>query len=117
MSGTYPRNQPFRHNHHYGALFRPGTSRSCQVLHASFCPDDFGAGVLVAYELYQSGNIAEIANAVDGVLYSFVASLLAIYIMMWWLKKSTFLPFVIYRILLGGYLLLESYGYLNNTIQ
>lgn len=80
-------------------------------------PTIFGAGVLVAYELYQSGNIAEIANAVDGVLYSFVASLLAIYIMMWWLKKSTFLPFVIYRILLGGYLLLESYGYLNNTIQ
>lgn len=80
-------------------------------------PTIFGAGVLTAYELYQNNNIAALTEALDGVFYSFVASLMAIYIMMWWLKKSTFLPFVIYRILLGSYLLLESYGYLTPNLQ
>lgn len=80
-------------------------------------PTIFGAGVLTAYELYQDNNIAALTEALDGVFYSFVASLMAIYIMMWWLKKSTFLPFVIYRILLGSYLLLESYGYLTPNLQ
>ena len=72
---------------------------------------------LVGWELYQQGNIAEIIYAIDGITYSFIASIVAIYIIMWWLKKSTFLPFVIYRLFLGSYLLLDSYGYLDNIIK
>ena len=77
-------------------------------------PTIFGAGCLVAYELFQAGNTSLLIEAFDGITYSFIASIIAIYAIMWWLKKSTFLPFVIYRIILGGYLLLNSYGYLNN---
>ena len=80
-------------------------------------PTIAGAGALVGWELYQQGNMAEIIYAMDGITYSFIASVLAIYIIMWWLKKSTFLPFVIYRLCLGSYLLLDSYGYLDNFLK
>ena len=76
-------------------------------------PTITGAGLLVALELFQNGNINEIANAFNGIVYSFMSSILAIYVIMWWLKKSTFTPFVIYRIILGGYLLLDSYNLLS----
>ena len=75
-------------------------------------PAILAAGSLVAYELYQSGNLATMIDAVDGITYSFIASIIAIYVIMWWLKRSTFLPFVVYRVILGGWLLLESYGFL-----
>ena len=80
-------------------------------------PTIAGAGALVGWELYQQGNMAEIIYAMDGITYSFIASVLAIYIIMWWLKKSTFLPFVIYSLCLGSYLLLDSYGYLDNFLK
>ncbi len=76
-------------------------------------PAILGAAALVGYELYSTNQIQELFLALDGVIYSFVASILAIYIMMWWLQKSTFLPFVIYRIILGTILLLNSYGYID----
>ena len=73
-------------------------------------PAIIAAASLVAFELYQQENLAAIAETIDGITYSFISSIIAIYIVMWWLKKSTFLPFVIYRILLGSYLILDSYG-------
>lgn len=76
-------------------------------------PTILGAAALVGWELYSKGNFAEIAWAVDGVIYSFIASIVAIYLIMWWLKKSTFLPFVVYRMVLGTILLLNAYGYLD----
>ena len=72
-------------------------------------PTILAAGILQAFELYSSGDYSSISFAIDAVWYSFIASLIAIYGMMWWLKKSTFLPFVIYRIILGTYLILDSY--------
>lgn len=80
-------------------------------------PAIFAAAALVTFEIYKTGAISDIVQAVDGITYSFAASIIAIYIVMWWLKKSTFLPFVIYRIFLGGFLLLESYGYLNKFLD
>lgn len=76
-------------------------------------PAIVGAATLIGYELYKKADINEMIMAVDGVTYSFVASIIAIYVIMWWLKKSTFLPFVIYRIILGSILLLNSYGYID----
>lgn len=76
-------------------------------------PAILGAGLLTAYEIYQGGDFSMVVDAFDGVTYSFIASIFTIYVMMWWLKESTFLPFVIYRILLGGYLLLDSYSIIN----
>ncbi len=76
-------------------------------------PTIIGAGLLVGYELYQEENLLSIILAIDGILYSFIFSIIAIYVVMWWLKKSTFLPFVIYRICFGGFLLLDSYNYIH----
>lgn len=76
-------------------------------------PAIVGAATLVGYEVYEANNINEMILAMDGITYSFIASIFAIYVIMWWLKKSTFLPFVIYRIILGTTLLLNSYGYIN----
>lgn len=73
-------------------------------------PTIFGAGILVAYELFKQNNLTEILYTLDGITYSFIASIVAIYIIMWWLKKSTFTPFVVYRLILGSYLLLNAYG-------
>ncbi len=80
-------------------------------------PAIIGATALVCWKIVVQGNFAEISQVFDGVVYSYVASILAIYIVMWWLKKSTFLPFVIYRIALGSFLLLDSYGYLNKWLD
>ncbi len=73
-------------------------------------PAIIGAAVLTAYGVWEAGNIKELIWMFDGVVFSYVSSIVAIYIVMWWLKKSTFLPFVLYRIALGSILLLDSYG-------
>lgn len=80
-------------------------------------PTIAGAGALIGWELFQQDNLTEIIYAMNGITYSFISSIIAIYIIMWWLKKSTFLPFVIYRICLGSYLLLDSYGYLAKILK
>ena len=78
-------------------------------------PTILGAGMLVGYELFKQNNLTAIIFAIDGILYSFIFSVIAIYAVMWWLKKSTFLPFVIYRVIIGTVLLLNAYGYINIT--
>lgn len=80
-------------------------------------PAIIAAAILVSHKMYLNGKLSDIVTAIDGITYSFGASIIAIYIVMWWLKKSTFLPFVIYRIFLGGFLLLDSYGYLNKFLD
>lgn len=108
----------------------PGTSRSGITITmsrllgierreaAKFCmllsiPTIAGAGLLIAYDMLKNGN-PNISFAMQGVGYSFVASLAAIWVMMNWLKTRTFLPFVIYRVVLGMVLLLYSYGYIGS---
>lgn len=78
-------------------------------------PTILGAGLLVGYELFMQNNLTAIIFAIDGILYSFIFSVIAIYTVMWWLRKSTFLPFVIYRVVIGTILLLNAYGYINIT--
>ena len=72
-------------------------------------PTILAAGALVGYELYRFGDadIGVIAALAAGL--SFVAALAAIGLMMAWLKRASFTPFVIYRVALGGYLLWWSY--------
>lgn len=105
----------------------PGTSRSgititmCRFLGmerreaAKFSmllaiPAILAAGILAGIELWQSGDMSQIANACNAIGYSFIFSLAAIFILMQWLKKWSFLPFVIYRVTLGTILLLDAYG-------
>lgn len=79
-------------------------------------PAIVAAATLTCWEIWQQGNLQEIGWMFDGVIYSYISSIVAIYIVMWWLKKSTFLPFVIYRIMLGSILLLDSYGIMSINI-
>ena len=105
----------------------PGTSRSgititmCRFLGmerreaAKFAmllaiPTILAAGMIAGYELWREGNIYQIKEACHAVGYSFIFSIMAIYLFMTWLKRWSFLPFVIYRVLLGAILLLEAYG-------
>lgn len=69
-------------------------------------PTILAAGALEAFRLYKTGGIAELTSVTDAVFYSFIASIVVIFAMLKWLKKFTFLPFVIYRIVLGLALIL-----------
>ena len=73
-------------------------------------PTILAAGLFACYELWQNGDIEQVYTAVDALGYSFVFSIMAIYVLMLWLGKWTFVPFVIYRIILGVILLLDAYG-------
>ena len=105
----------------------PGTSRSgititmCRLLGmerreaAKFSmllsiPAILAAGILAGYQLWQSGNMQQINDAYNAVGYSFIFSFAAIFVLMQWLKKWSFFPFVLYRVALGTILLLDAYG-------
>ncbi len=72
-------------------------------------PAILGASALFGYDLYNSGNLALQIDAIVAAALAFVSALIAITIMMAWLRRATFTPFVIYRILLGGLLLYLIY--------
>jgi undecaprenyl-diphosphatase len=63
------------------------------------------AGLLGGYELWKSGDTALQADAFYAAALAFVAALLAIWGLMAWLKNATFTPFVVYRLILGAFLL------------
>lgn len=73
-------------------------------------PSIFAAGVLAFYEISHGGELLQLAMAYKAVAWSFVFSFSAIFLMMQWLRNATFLPFVIYRIILGLFLLSDAYG-------
>lgn len=73
-------------------------------------PTIVGAGVLEGLALYKTGDARLTADALVAAGLAFVAALIAIVLMMAWLRRATFTPFVIYRILLGGLLLAFAYG-------
>lgn len=73
-------------------------------------PSIMAAGVLAIYALLNSGEVAKLAMAYQSVALSFIFSFIAIWGMMKWLQTKTFLPFVIYRIILGALLLANAYG-------
>lgn len=62
-------------------------------------------------KLESAGQLALTQEVLIGIAISFTAGLLAIAVMMAWLKRSTFTPFVIYRLILGGLVLAVAYGY------
>jgi undecaprenyl-diphosphatase len=102
--------------------FIPGTSRSgitmvaaramgykrTEAARFSFLlsiPAIAAAGLYEGTKLYQTGDDALIDAALWTGALSAIAGLLAIAVLMRWLQTSTFMPFVIYRLLLGGFLL------------
>lgn len=73
-------------------------------------PAILGAGLLVGLDVYSSGNVELGRNALMAAGMAFVAALLAIWGMMALLRHATFGLFVVWRVLLGGGLLLWVYG-------
>lgn len=73
-------------------------------------PTIAGAGTLAALDLYESGNAQLEIDALIGAGLAFVSAWLAILLMMRWLARASFLPFVVYRIALGLVLLAFAYG-------
>ncbi len=68
-------------------------------------PAIVAAGAFAARELVESGDPVLQWNALAAGGIAFVAALIAIAAMMGWLRRATFAPFVIYRLVLGGFLL------------
>ncbi len=75
-------------------------------------PTILGAGSLKGYELYKSGDAVLTREAIVAGGMSFGIALIAIAIMMAWLKRASFTPFALYRIILGGALLGYTYGWI-----
>ena len=53
---------------------------------------------------------ALVADAFVAAGLSFIFALIAIALMMAWLRRASFTPFVVYRIALGVFLLVVAYG-------
>jgi len=87
---------------------RPDCARFSMLLSI---PAILGAGLLKGLDLYKSGDVMQINAALTGIGLAFVSALIAITVMMAWLKRASFTPFVVYRIALGGLLLAMAYGY------
>lgn len=68
------------------------------------------AGTLKGYQLVKSGDFSMIKDAAMLMGFSFIFGFCAIAFMMRWLQKSTLTPFVIYRILLGVFILISIYS-------
>lgn len=73
-------------------------------------PAIIGAGILFGIDLYRSGNARIQADAVIAAGLALGAALIAIALMMAWLRRASFTPFVIYRVLLGIVLLYLVYA-------
>jgi undecaprenyl-diphosphatase len=68
-------------------------------------PAMVAAGAMSFLEIFKSDNPGLLHESVIAVGLAFVAGLCAIHFMMKWLKKFGLMPFVVYRILLGTFLL------------
>lgn len=69
-----------------------------------------GAGLLAGLDLRESGDLQLGRDALLAAAFSFVTALVAIVLMMRWLKGASFTPFVVYRLLLGAALLWWVYS-------
>ena len=115
------------------AIVFPGTSRSGITMTAarimgyerteaarfSFLlsiPAISAAGIWQGWKLYQIGDTSIINDALLMVGFCAVSGFLAIAVLMAWLKRAGFGPFVVYRVLLGAVLLWMIYdGQLSGT--
>ena len=60
-----------------------------------------GAGFLGVLDIVESADVTLGLDALLAAFLSFLAGWAAIALMMEWLKRSTFTPFAIYRVVLG----------------
>lgn len=75
-------------------------------------PTIIGAGVLAAKDIYESGDPLLTQTALIAMGLSFVSALVTIIVLMSWLKRASFTPFVVYRVAFGLFLIAFSYGWI-----
>ncbi|MFP6749364.1 MAG: undecaprenyl-diphosphate phosphatase [Alphaproteobacteria bacterium] len=73
-------------------------------------PVILAAGIYLGLQVVQSGQLALGLDALIAAALAFVTALLAVTLMMRWLRHASYTPFVIYRLLLGAALLYWLYG-------
>ncbi len=69
-------------------------------------PAILGAGTLAGWDIYRAGDLRLGADAAVAAVISFVFALIAIAVMIRWLRRASFTPFVVYRLFLGTALLI-----------
>ncbi len=79
-------------------------------------PTITAAATLKGYQLFKGGDISMVGDAAKMAVFSFIFGFCAIAFMMRWLQKSNLTPFVIYRIILGVFLLFGVYFGLINSV-
>src|SRR3989338_1194001 len=72
-------------------------------------PSITGAGVFKGYEFFKGGEMVALNDTLLMIGFSFFFGFCAIAFMMRWLQRSTLTPFVVYRFLLGIFLLISVY--------
>lgn len=72
-------------------------------------PAILGAGTLAGLDLVETGDAALQEAALIAAGFAFFAALAAIALMMSWLRRASFTPFVLYRVALGAALLVWVY--------
>ena len=92
------------------SMERPDAARFSMLLSI---PAILGAGTLKIIELIERGDAQLTIAAFSAAGLAFIAALISIAILMAWLRRSSFTPFVIYRVLLGGGLLAIAYGWVD----
>lgn len=86
---------------------RPDAARFSLLLSI---PTILAAGLLLGLEVREAGDVDLTESILLGAALAFVSALVAIAVMMAWLKRASFAPFVIYRLILGVVLLAAAYG-------
>jgi undecaprenyl-diphosphatase len=73
-------------------------------------PIILAAGTYATWEVVQGGQMALGVDALVAAALAFVTALLAVALMMRWLRHASYTPFIIYRLALGAALLYWLYG-------
>jgi undecaprenyl-diphosphatase len=73
-------------------------------------PTILAAGLLDGLDLYEKGQLSAGSDAFITAGLAFLCAIVAISMMMAWLRHASFTPFVIYRVILGGGLLWWVYA-------
>tara|TARA_B100000686_G_scaffold351070_1_gene448761 strand:- start:1374 stop:2171 length:798 start_codon:yes stop_codon:yes gene_type:complete len=72
-------------------------------------PAIIGAGVIAIVDVIQLGSESMLSDFVLAAILSFISALISVFVMMSWLRKSTFMPIIVYRFGLGIILLFWVY--------
>lgn len=87
---------------------RPDAARFSMLLSV---PTIAASGLWLGMEIYEAGDVQLTQGVLTAAGLSFATAIISIAALMAWLQRSTFTPFVIYRVVLGVILLAFAYGW------